>query len=63
MEVRGIIVRSVSDRDGAWKLTLEIPDSDALKAAALATQKETVFKIRFVPEMAVEGAQQRRATL
>lgn len=58
VEVSAIIVSARTDRDGEWKLTLEVPASDALKAAALATQKETVFKVRFTPVAGTDAAGQ-----
>lgn len=38
------------DREGAWKLTLDIPASEGPKVAALALHVETVFRVMFYPE-------------
>jgi hypothetical protein len=48
--LKAIPVGSRSDRDGAVKLTLEIPASEATKALAVALQTQTVFDVTFKPE-------------
>lgn len=47
-EIEAIIHSARTDRDGTWKLTLEIPSTDGPKVAALALQTETVFKVKFI---------------
>lgn len=37
------------DRDGQWKMTLEVNMSDGPKVAALALQSEQLFKVSFAP--------------
>lgn len=54
IKLKAIVYSARSDKDGEWKLTLSIPQSDAIKAAGLATQVETVFDVTFEPE---EGGQ------
>ena len=51
--LKATIYSARSDRDGSWRLTLEIPSDQATLAAALATMTETVFKIEFTPEEGV----------
>ncbi len=49
MIVNAIIVGVTRDRQGAWVMKLEIPESDGVKAAALATQTDTAFIVEFKP--------------
>lgn len=37
------------DREGSWKLTLEVQPSEGVKVAALALQTEAVFRVTFTP--------------
>jgi len=50
VKLKAIIHGAKRDQHGEWKLVLAIPQSDALNAAALATQNETVFDVSFKPE-------------
>ena len=50
IELKAIIDRVTRDKWGAWKLVLEVPQTDATKVAALATQLETVFSVIFDPQ-------------
>ena len=57
IETQGIIDGVRRDKFGAWKIILEIPQTEATKAAALGTMVETVFNISFEPqESEVQGA-------
>lgn len=50
IQLKATIYSTRSDKDGEFKITLCIPQSDAVKAAALATQVETLFNVEFTPE-------------
>lgn len=50
VEVDGSIYSAKVDRVGEWLLTLAIPLSDGVKAAALASMTETRFKVKFTPQ-------------
>ena len=47
ISIKAILVGTRSDRDGAWKITLEVQASDGPKVAALALQQQTVFNVDF----------------
>ena len=50
VSIHAIIHSARVDRDGEWKLTLEVPNNDGAKVAALALNTETVFMVQFFPQ-------------
>lgn len=50
LKIRASVVRAITDRDGALKLTLEIPASDAATAAGIALQTQVIWVLTFVKE-------------
>jgi hypothetical protein len=47
IEIMGVISAARCDKEGAWKLTLDIPMSEGVNVAKLTALTETVFKVRF----------------
>ena len=47
ISLKAILISTRSDRDGAWKITLEVPASDGPKVAALALQQQAIFDVAF----------------
>lgn len=58
--VSAVVHSHRSDRDGCWKITLEVPTSDGPKIAAIALQNETVFSVAFTPTSPRESSRRRR---
>lgn len=50
LQISAIIHSAKVDRDGQWHITLEVPQQDGTKIAALATQTQQVFKVSFEAE-------------
>ena len=50
VKIKATIVEVKRCKDGEWTLKLSIPASDAVKAAAVASQSETVFSVEFTPD-------------
>lgn len=48
--IKAAIVGAKVDRAGQWTMTLEVPESDGVKVAALALHTEEVFDVAFYPE-------------
>ena len=50
IDIDAIIVAARMDRDGCWKVTLEVPAIQGPKVAALAMHQDKVLSVRFVPQ-------------
>ena len=48
--IKAAIVGAKVDRVGQWTMTLEVPESDGVKVAALALHAEEVFDVVFYAE-------------
>lgn len=55
--IKATIHATKSDNLGEWTITLKIPKSDGVKAAALALYTETVFDVEFYVDTNSAGAQ------
>ena len=51
IEIRATIYKATFDKDGAARLTLDIPQLDAPQVAALALNTDKVFVVEFKPQM------------
>jgi len=47
---KAAVIGAKVDRVGQWTVTLEVPESDGVKVAALALHTEEVFEVAFYPE-------------
>ena len=48
--IKAAIVGAKVDRAGQWTMTLEVPESDGVKVAALALHTDQIFSVMFTPE-------------
>ena len=47
LRIKAILHSARCDKDGAWKLTLEVPSMESPKVAILTQMVETVFDVEF----------------
>lgn len=48
-KIQAIVHSARVDREGSWKLTLEVTEQDGPKVAALSLHTEEVFEVEFYP--------------